>query len=269
MKAVLKVLAVGLGLSAPALGQTGATPAEPPPADHAARDYVDSQGCAFSRGTLNGTTVWLSRVDGQGRAVCGLAPSFPAPQAGGAGAPLAVVDGAGEAAKAAITRAKPPARRQMVAAIPADRLVIAVGSVAASDAGCDGPNRAVPLVTFRNGARHAACAGLRGNPQALALEPGGAPTIGPALPPLDAPATMVHVGAYRVPANAERAAGRLRAMGLPVARSTAGGGLVALVMTGPVGAGQAAELVARLRAAGFADAYPDVAPGRNQPSQIP
>ena len=58
-------------------------------------------------------------------------------------------------------------------------------------------------------------------------------------------------------------------LGLPVARGSDTGGKLALVLTGPFGAGQVRDVVARLRANGFPDAYPDVGPGRDQPSQMP
>lgn len=266
-RAMLIVVVAGLGLCAPALAQTGAVPsvvpAEEPSASHPGRDYVDSRGCAFARGMVNGQTVWLSRVDGAGRPVCGLPPSIPAPEA-----TVAVPAATGEKTaavapkagrKAAAVRAPRPAR----AVLAADRLVIAVGAVPASTTGCGGPERLVPVVTLRSGARHAACDGLAGDPQAM-LVAAGAGAIGPALPPLIGPATMVHVGAYHVPGNAERAAGRLRGLGLPVARGSVPGGrsdgAMTLVMTGPIGADGVRDLVARLRTSGFPDAYADVMP---------
>lgn len=301
MKAVLGGIAVGfcLGLAAPGFGQDAAGPAEEPPAHYPGREYVDTRGCAFARGRVNGATVWLMRVDAAGRPVCGLEPSVvaedpasavaqeypeePATQAtpareaavagstagrllggGRSGTPVATRPSTGDPAPARTARKLQAAR----AMIPAERLVIAVGTTAAKPAGCDGPERPVPLVTLRSGARHAACEGLPTDLQAF-VRAQGAAALGPALPSLDAPATMVHVGAYRVAGNAERAAAQLRALGLPVARGSDTGGKLALVLTGPFGAGQVREVVARLRANGFPDAYADVGPGPDQPSQIP
>jgi hypothetical protein len=306
MKAVLGGIAVGfcLGLAAPGFGQEAAGPAEEPPAHYPGREYVDTRGCAFARGTVNGATVWLMRVDAAGRPVCGLEPSVvaqdpaaavaqeypvePATQAtpakeaaatgstaggrlgggrlggGRSGTPVATRPSTGDPAPARTARKLQAAR----AMIPAERLVIAVGTTAAKPAGCGGPERPVPLVTLRSGARHAACEGLPADLQAF-VRAQGAAALGPALPPLDAPATMVHVGAYRVAGNAERAAAQLRALGLPVARGSDKGGKLALVLTGPFGVGQVREVVARLLENGFPDAYADVGSGRDQPSQMP
>lgn len=265
MKAVRMMLAVGLGLSTPAVGQTGIVPAEQPPAAYAGREYIDSRGCAFARGTVNGTTVWLSRIDGQGKPVCEL----PSPGAQAKGTVAAV---GAEGARSSLRTSRPAkagVARPVRPVIPADRLVIALETASARAAGCDGPDRPVSVVTLRSGARYAACDGLTGDPQAIALAQ-GPEALGIALPPLDGPATLVHVGAYRDPANATRAAERLRGLGLRVARSSASGGSMTLVLTGPVGAGQVRGLLARLQASGFPDAYPDVMPpARPQPSQMP
>lgn len=75
---------------------------------------------------------------------------------------------------------------------------------------------------------------------------------------MSAPAALsgryVQVGSFGVPSNAEGAAMRLMAAGLPVARSASGG--LAVVMAGPFD--RSADLSAALRAAraaGFADAF--------------
>lgn len=268
MKAVHLVLALGVVCAAPAFGQTTAPvtgPSEVPPASYAGRDYVDSRGCAFARATVNGATRWMTRVDAAGQPVCGLTPSVAAPQvevAGGA-APVATVVPAPVAASK-VTRNR-RAKTKTPPAIPDDRRVIAIGALHSSAAGCAGAPRMVPVVTLRNGARHAVCDDPGANPQARVLAD-GAGALGPALPSLAAPATMVHVGAYRIPANADAAADRLRSLGLPVARSTEAG--LNLILTGPFGADEVRATLARLRADGFPDAYADVLPAA-QPSQMP
>lgn len=57
-------------------GAAWAAPAEAPAEDYAGRSYVDSAGCAFQRGVMNGTVLWVARVAADGAPVCGLAPTF-------------------------------------------------------------------------------------------------------------------------------------------------------------------------------------------------
>lgn len=59
-----------------AVGAAWAAPAEAPAGDYAGRSYVDSAGCAFQRGVMNGTVLWVARVAADGAPVCGLAPTF-------------------------------------------------------------------------------------------------------------------------------------------------------------------------------------------------
>ncbi len=59
-----------------AAGAAWAAPAEAPAGDYAGRSYVDSAGCAFQRGVMNGTVLWVARVAADGAPVCGLAPTF-------------------------------------------------------------------------------------------------------------------------------------------------------------------------------------------------
>ncbi len=62
-----------LGASA-AESQSG--PAEPPPATFTGTQYVDSQGCAFVRGDLDGATIWVPRMTSDRTPVCDLPPSI-------------------------------------------------------------------------------------------------------------------------------------------------------------------------------------------------
>lgn len=69
---------------------------------------------------------------------------------------------------------------------------------------------------------------------------------------------FVQVGSFGVPANAEGAAGRLAALGLPVARSEGriGGKPVQVILAGPFGDSGAAQAALRAaRGAGFGDAF--------------
>ena len=69
---------------------------------------------------------------------------------------------------------------------------------------------------------------------------------------------FVQVGSFGVPANAQGAAARLSALGLPVARTEGriGGKAVQVVMAGPFASGDEAQAALRAaRGAGFGDAF--------------
>jgi len=88
-------LSVALGSGALGIGARADTvapvPAEAPPADFAAREFVDSAGCVFQRAGVSGTTVWVPRIGTDHNQVCGRQPSIAPPQ-------QVVVAGAGKAA---------------------------------------------------------------------------------------------------------------------------------------------------------------------------
>lgn len=63
-------------------------PAEPPPADFAANEYVDSTGCVFARVGLGEEVVWVPRVGPDRTPLCGRTPSVT-PEADVAEAPAA------------------------------------------------------------------------------------------------------------------------------------------------------------------------------------
>ena len=53
-------------------GAAQAAPTPPPPADFAGTQYIDGNGCVFTRSG----TDWTARQDGQGQALCGFPPSL-------------------------------------------------------------------------------------------------------------------------------------------------------------------------------------------------
>lgn len=66
---------------------------------------------------------------------------------------------------------------------------------------------------------------------------------------------LVQVGTFGVAANAEGAAGQLKSVGLPVARSKAGGGRLQVIYAGPfASAAEAKTALAAARSLGFGDA---------------
>ena len=53
-----------------------ADPAELPPEGYTGRAYVDSEGCAFTRASLNEATLWGARLDAKRVHVCDEVPTF-------------------------------------------------------------------------------------------------------------------------------------------------------------------------------------------------
>lgn len=65
-----RIVAVMMTLGAAAQ----AAPRPPPPDGFAGAQYIDAQGCVFTRAEVG----WTPRMDGQGRAICGFPPSMTA-----------------------------------------------------------------------------------------------------------------------------------------------------------------------------------------------
>jgi hypothetical protein len=72
----VRALACGLLLWT---GAAAAEPAEPPPPDYAAAEYVDSAGCVFQRVDIGSRAIWGARLGADGQPVCGIAPSVAPP----------------------------------------------------------------------------------------------------------------------------------------------------------------------------------------------
>lgn len=97
----------------------------------------------------------------------------------------------------------------------------------------------------------------RNAPQAAVPAQRAKPAVAAAAPAV-AGRFFVQVGSFAQPSNAEGAAGRLAALGLPVARSEGriGGKPVQVILAGPFGDSGAAQAALRAaRAAGFGDAF--------------
>jgi hypothetical protein len=106
------------------------------------------------------------------------------------------------------------------------------------------------VVQFANPAE--APKGAKVSKSTKAVAPEAAPK---AAPKADAGRFLVQVGTFGVPTNAEGAAGRLKGLGLPVARAKLKGGALTVVYAGPFGsAAEAKSALSAARGAGFGDA---------------
>lgn len=82
-----------------------------------------------------------------------------------------------------------------------------------------------------------------------------AKAVKPAVEPGDAGRFLVQVGTFGVASNADGVAGKLKGLGLPVARGKLNGGALTVVYAGPFGsAGEARQALSAARGLGFGDA---------------
>ena len=70
------VASFGLGAVQAATLRNAQPPAEFPPADYSARQYVDSRGCVFIRTGVDGLVNWVPRVNRSRDHICGAKPTF-------------------------------------------------------------------------------------------------------------------------------------------------------------------------------------------------
>lgn len=84
------VVLVVAGMGAGAQAQSTRVPAENPPADYTASQYVDSNGCVFVRAGFNGTVTWVPRYGDDRQPMCGFIPSL-----GGGGAQTQIAEAPG------------------------------------------------------------------------------------------------------------------------------------------------------------------------------
>ena len=107
-----------VALASAAHAENRPSPAQPPPASFAGQQYVDSNGCAFLRAGTPGQTMWIPRINREGKRLCGFPPS-------GRRVPIAgeqdsTASGAPLASKPANSAPSPP--------VGVGTIIIAVGS---------------------------------------------------------------------------------------------------------------------------------------------
>ena len=292
----LSVLGLAVMFGAPALAQSVVpVPAELPPADFAAREYVDSLGCAFQRAGVSGTLVWVPRLGADRKPVCGKPPSFAAlietPKIDPAG-----TDAAPAVATKAAT-AKPAVAKVKTSALPVRRAattLVESRTIAKADTRCPSRIGTAQRYLVSDGRRVTKCgpavadgvgfvnglgvpdlqiAGVDASPGAVAAARAASqtgyrltwtngalrPARKEALPAAALALKWVQVGAFAQAANADRAMAKLKTLGLPVAHValTVGGKGLKAVLAGPFETpDDLAAALDQLRRAGFPDAFP-------------
>ena len=280
-KSVCAAIGFWMALGGPSLAQTlAAGPAEPPPADYIAREYVDSNGCVFQRAGVSGAVIWLPRLTGDNVQVCGKVPS------------LGVVQGAAESTPKVVAVQKDPAKTSKVKvksrgrmarpkAITLDQTI----TLDASETHCLARTGSVQRYLLSDGRRVTKCGPVAKDAVAflngLAMPglhvagqtapgkmaaPGAAPTsyrviwtngdLRDVAAP-DARRKWVQIGAFANPANATAALAGLHALGLPAAHLPMSGAQnLDAVLAGPFLTAAEVDLaLGRLRKAGFATAF--------------
>ena len=56
--------------------QGGLVPAEVPPSSYQGRQYIDSEGCVFIRADVDGSVVWVPRMNSSRKIICNHTPSL-------------------------------------------------------------------------------------------------------------------------------------------------------------------------------------------------
>ncbi len=76
--AAIFAMVLGLGAAHAQSVREIPSPSEAPPASFVGPQYVDSQGCVFVRGGLDGAVIWVPRMSSQRKLLCGYPPSLAA-----------------------------------------------------------------------------------------------------------------------------------------------------------------------------------------------
>ena len=252
-------------------------PANQPPAGFSGRSFVDAEGCVYIRAGRAGTVSWVPQVTRNARLVCGFQPTFAtapsqptqraaAIQAREAAAPIAQV--AASVSTPVQQSYNPPkgyvtvwkdgrlnpnrgprsakGDKQM-AAVWTNDVPMKMRAVSTKTS--------VPMVTKDARQRRSSVADVVGTLKNKYLLSTKSPDT-PILAQAEA-GRFIQVGTFAQSANAARAVTHVRALGFLAKReaTTLGGQAVSVVLAGPVLPGQAANVRAKMRAAGYADAF--------------
>lgn len=278
LSAAVLVVAAGMGAAQAQSASELRDPRELPPASFTGQQYVDSGGCVFLRAGLDGRVNWVPRVTASRKQLCGYPPTF-APQridiAGTAPAPdrQVAIRPAAEAPVATKHRARPtmataparqpdrqPARALRVEIPQTGDFTPPKGYKAAFRDDRLNPKRGIGTA---EGWAAQDRVWTREVPARLVATVRPAPAKGKLhlsskAPPAAGSERFVQAAALRDASGADRAANRLKRLGLPVARArlARSGTVLQLVLVGPFATtAEAQKALLQTRKAGFGDAY--------------
>ncbi|SMX32131.1 SPOR domain-containing protein [Actibacterium lipolyticum] len=222
----------------------GAGPSELPPGDYFAAQYVDSEGCVFSRARYAGEVIWLPRISAERKPVCGSEPTFAAEQA-----PLASVTAETPAPKSAAVRQAPAPK-------PARKPQVKAKTPVAAKVAPPTRQKAMRLPEDVCGGRSVIDAKYTADGKKIEVTcgPEGAANSTIRI----AAHRYVQVGTFGVERNAKATIAKLRVMGLPVSVATATfqGKPVQVVLAGPfVQQGKLDSALEAVKDAGYTDAF--------------
>jgi hypothetical protein len=272
--AILCVIVAG----PPIWAQDSLMPAEQPPAAFEGREYVDSRGCVFLRSTFGGQVTWVPRFGPDRQPICNgqttaaqpeapvtATPAAPAPVQTAAPAIQPVQQPVGQVRlPPAPSFGKEPPRRVARATPP--RKPVRTARLRGPDA--DGRHPDCPLnaqygrlVRTETGKIMVMCVMSPEHFPEGAIARDGKPGLTEvpksetvASAPVAGHGSVLQVGSFSVPANAQRVQARLQAHGIPVHLHNAGRLMV--VTAGPFADGvQAHAALGTVRSMGIRDAF--------------
>lgn len=267
----------------PALAQDSLMPAEQPHATFEGREYVDSRGCVFLRSTFGGEVTWVPRFGPDRQPICNgqttqaeQVPAAPAPQAPQVATPgtpqttataravQPVVQPIGQVRlPAATSLGKEPPRRVARVSKPRQPVQARFRGPDADGRHPDCPLNAQygRLVRTDGGKIMVMCVMSPELFPEAAIASEGKPGLAEvpksetfASAPVAGRGTVLQVGSFSVPSNANRVQARLQAHGIPVHLHQSGRLMV--VTAGPFADGvQAHAALGTVRSLGIRDAF--------------